>query len=89
MTDGVVIFLLLTIIFILVAVYAPEVLLYLTLGFCIIGGILIFIIGIVQFINDPAGFLVSLLYNNPMSTFASTLVNATPNATMISNVGKP
>jgi len=75
MTDLLVVGLLLVIIFILLSVYAPEVILYVLLAFCIIGFVICVVVLGAQFIHDPIGFLYNMIVNNPLSVFQSNMVN--------------
>jgi hypothetical protein len=77
--DIIVVGLLLIIILILISVYAPEVLIYGLLAFCIIGLIICIVILGAQFIHDPIGFVYSLfITNNPLLVFTNSIMSAMP-----------
>ena len=61
MTDLLVVGLLLIIIFILLSVYAPEIIIYGLLALCIIGLVICIVVLGAQFIHDPIGFLYNLI----------------------------
>jgi hypothetical protein len=78
MTDILVVGLLLVIIFILISVYAPEVLIYGLVAFCCIGLIICIVVLGAQFIHDPIGFLYGLLItNNPIVAFGNNMTDST------------
>ena len=78
MSDFIIIAMLSVIIIPILAFNAPDVIIYLSLAILITGLVIMIIVGAIQFANDPAGFLWSLLVNNPISVFTSQAVNATP-----------
>jgi hypothetical protein len=78
MTDIIVVGLLLIIIFLILAATSPEILIYGMFGICIIGLVIMIIVGLIMFAQDPLGFIWSLIIHNPLSEFTKTVVDATP-----------
>ena len=88
MTDLLVVGLLLLIIFILVAVYAPEIIIYGGIALCVTVLIICVAVLGVQFIHDPIGFLYSgLVTNNPVVSFENSIISAIPTPTEIKPSG--
>jgi hypothetical protein len=87
MIDILIVGLLYIIIFILILVYAPEIIIYVLLTFCIIGLIICIVVLGAQFIHDPIGFLYNLVFNNPITMFTDNVLDAMPdiNYTIILN----
>jgi hypothetical protein len=87
MTDLIVVGLLLLIIFILISVYAPELIIYGLFAFCIIGLIICIVVLGVQFVHDPIGFLYGFVVNNPITMFTNNMLDVMPdvNDTIILN----
>ena len=77
MTDLLIVGLLLVIILILISAFAPEILIYGSFAFCIIGLIICIVILGAQFIHDPIGFLYGLAVNNPLMALSQNMVNET------------
>jgi len=75
MTDIIVVSLLLIIIFLLIIFMYPEISIYMALGLCTITLILCLAIGIGMFLNDPSGFIGSLIFENPIMVFSKELTN--------------
>jgi hypothetical protein len=78
MTDMIIVGLLLIIIFLILAATSPEVLMYGMFGICILGLIIMIIVGLIMFVQDPLGFIWSLVAHNPVTEFGNTIINATP-----------
>ena len=87
-TDLLIVGLLLVIILILISAFAPEILIYGSFAFCIIGLIICIVILGAQFVHDPIGFLYSgLVTNNPTVVFTNNIMNTLPmiNGTVVLN----
>ena len=52
-----------------------EIQLYLTLGLCAVTIIVLGGFVIIQFINEPMGFVYSLIFNNPVSVLSNEMLN--------------
>lgn len=78
MTDMIVVGLLLIIIFLILAAASPEILIYGAFGICILGLVIIIVIGLVMFAQDPWGFVYSLIVHNPLTEFENSIINAAP-----------
>ena len=78
MTDLLIVGLLLVIILILISAFAPEILIYGSFAFCIIGLIICIVILGAQFVHDPIGFLYNLIVNNPITMFTDNVLDAIP-----------
>jgi hypothetical protein len=78
MADAVVIGLLLTIIFAIIAIHAPEILIYLTIIICVIILVVCLVVGVIMFIHDPWGCVSALVFHNPLMEFVNTTINTMP-----------
>jgi uncharacterized membrane protein len=77
MTDALVVGLLLVIILLLVSISCPEAPMYIMIAVLSVIAVASLVLLIIAFMNDPLGFVRSLVVDNPPMTMSKEMMNST------------